>query len=67
LQKDLKDMKIADTAEKANQVADSLARTTRESAANLRSTADNLRNASESLDRLMERLEAKPSDLLFGR
>ncbi len=67
LQKELKDMKIADTAEKANQVADSLARTTRESAANLRSTADNLRNASESLDRLMERLEANPSDLLFGR
>jgi phospholipid/cholesterol/gamma-HCH transport system substrate-binding protein len=66
-QEEIKAMRLADTATKANQVVDSLARSTGRSAADIQTATNNLRQASENLERLLERLEANPSDLIFGK
>jgi phospholipid/cholesterol/gamma-HCH transport system substrate-binding protein len=67
LSRDVKDMRLKDTAAKANQVMDAMDRTARTSAVDIQTATENLRRASESLDRLLERIEANPSDLLFSR
>ncbi|MGA3207317.1 MAG: MlaD family protein [Syntrophales bacterium] len=67
LNSDVKDMRLKDTAVKANQVMDALDRTARTSAVDIQTATENLRRASESLERLLERIEANPSDLLFSR
>jgi len=67
LNSEVKDMRLKDTAAKANQVMDALGRTARTSAVDIQTATENLRRASESLERLLERIEANPSDLFFGR
>ena len=67
LNNEVKDMRLKDTAAKANQVMDALDRTARTSAVDIQTATENLRRASESLERLLERIEANPSDLLFSR
>jgi phospholipid/cholesterol/gamma-HCH transport system substrate-binding protein len=63
---ELKALRLAETAEKANRVADNLSRTSRTTARDVQIMSDNLRRASETLERLVERLEGNPSDLLFS-
>ncbi|HET6460695.1 MAG TPA: MlaD family protein [Syntrophales bacterium] len=67
LDTELKGMRLRDTAAKANQLMDELDRTARTSAVDIQTATENLRRASEGLERLLERIEANPSDLLFGR
>ncbi|MGC9977335.1 MAG: MlaD family protein [Syntrophales bacterium] len=67
LDSELKGMRLRDTAAKANQLMDELDRTARTSAVDIQTATENLRRASEGLERLLERIEANPSDLLFGR
>lgn len=67
LNSDVKDMRLKDTAVKANQLMDALGRTSRTSAVDIQTATENLRRASESLDRLLERIEANPSDLFFSK
>lgn len=67
LSNELSDLKLADKADKANQVMDSLNQATRMSTIDIQMATENLRSISESLERLMERLENNPSDLLFSR
>ena len=64
---EVKAMKLTDTADKANQVAETLDRSIRASAVDIQTSTENLRRASESLDRLLERLEDNPSDLIFSK
>ena len=63
---ELKALKLAETAEKTNRMVDSLSRTSRTTARDIQAMSDNLRRASETLERLLERVEASPSDLLFS-
>jgi phospholipid/cholesterol/gamma-HCH transport system substrate-binding protein len=63
---ELKALRLAETAEKANRVVDNLSRTSRTTARDVQIMSDNLRRASETLERLVERLEGNPSDLLFS-
>ena len=67
LNSEVKGMRLKDTAVKANQLMDALDRTARTSAVDIQTATENLRRASESLERLLERIEANPSDLFFGR
>jgi phospholipid/cholesterol/gamma-HCH transport system substrate-binding protein len=67
LNSEVKGMRLKDTAAKANQVMDDLDRTARTSAVDIQTATENLRRASESLERLLERIEANPSDLFFGK
>jgi phospholipid/cholesterol/gamma-HCH transport system substrate-binding protein len=67
LNNEVKDMRLKDTAAKANQVIDALGRTARTSAVDIQTSTESLRRASESLERLLERIEANPSDLFFSR
>jgi phospholipid/cholesterol/gamma-HCH transport system substrate-binding protein len=67
LNNEVKDMRLKDTAAKANQVMDALGRTARTSAVDIQTSTESLRRASESLERLLERIEANPSDLLFSK
>ena len=63
---ELKALKLAETAEKTNRIVDNLSRTSRMTARDVQIMSDNLRRTSETLERLVERLEANPSDLLFS-
>jgi phospholipid/cholesterol/gamma-HCH transport system substrate-binding protein len=63
---EIKALKLAETAEKANRVVDNLSRTSRTTARDVQIMSDNLRRASETLERLVDRLESNPSDLLFS-
>ncbi|MEN6320013.1 MAG: MlaD family protein [Syntrophaceae bacterium] len=67
VKKELRDMKLADTADKTSQVMTALTRNARASAVDMQTATENVRRASESLERLLERLEANPSDLIFSR
>ena len=66
-QEKIEALKLTDIVVKTNQVMDSLARSTWESAGNIQEATEKLRSASENLALLIERLEANPSDLLFSR
>jgi len=63
---ELSALKLVDTAEKTNRVVDNLSRTSRTTARDLQTMSDNLKRTSETLERLVDRLEANPSDLLFS-
>ena len=67
LNNDLKSMNLVNTADKANQTVDILDRTARTSAIDIQISTENIRRASDNLDRLLERLDADPSELIFGR
>ncbi len=67
LNSEVKGMRLKDTAVKANQLMDQLDRTSRTSSSDMETATENLRQASESLERLLQRIEANPSDLFFGR
>ena len=67
LNSDVKDMRLKDTAAKANQLMDALGRTARTSAVDIQTSTENLRRASEGIGRLLERIEANPSDLFFSK
>ncbi|HET6490808.1 MAG TPA: MlaD family protein [Syntrophales bacterium] len=63
---EIRALKLAETAEKTNRVVDNLSRTSRTTARDIQVMSDNLKRTSESLERLVERLEANPSDLIFS-
>ena len=63
---EIKALRLAETAEKANRAVDHLSRASRTTARDVQVMSDNLRRASETLERLLERLESNPSDLLFS-
>ncbi len=63
---EIKALRLAETAEKANRAVDHLSRTSRTTARDVQVMSDNLRRASETLERLLERLESNPSDLIFS-
>ena len=63
---ELKTLRLAETAEKANRVVDTLSRTSRTTARDLQIMSDNMKRSTETLERLVERLESNPSDLLFS-
>ena len=67
VKKDLQTMNLSNTADKANQAVDVLDRTVRTSAVDIQSSTEHIRRASDNLDRLLERLDANPSELIFGR
>ena len=60
-------MKLADTAVKANRLAEGLERKTRSISLELEATSDNLRHATDTLDQLMDRVRTTPSELLFSK
>ena len=64
---DLQSLNLSNTADKANQVVDVLDRTVRTSAVDIQTSTENIRRASDNLDQLLERLDADPSELIFGR
>jgi len=64
---ELKALRLAETAEKANRVVDTLSRTSRTTARDLQIMSDNMKRSTETLERLVERLESNPSDLLFSK
>jgi phospholipid/cholesterol/gamma-HCH transport system substrate-binding protein len=63
---EIKDLKLAETAEKTIRVVDNLSRTSRTTARDIQIMSDNLKRTSETLERLVDRLESNPSDLLFS-
>lgn len=67
IQGEMQSLKRAGVASKATQVLDNMNRITHTSAVEIQATSENLRRASESLERLLERLEANPSDLIFSK
>ena len=58
-------LKLAKTMETANEFIEGLGKRTHVIALEIRATSENLRQASETLERLMERLNASPSDLIY--
>ena len=64
---ELKALRLAETAEKTNRIVDTLSRTSRTTARDLQIMSDNMKRSAETLERLVERLEANPSDLLFSK
>jgi phospholipid/cholesterol/gamma-HCH transport system substrate-binding protein len=60
-------MKLAETAGKANRLVEGLERKTSAIAQELEATGENLRQASETLDELMDRVRTTPSDILFSK
>jgi len=60
-------MQLAETAVAAGNMVDSLDKTLRSSASDVNAASENLRRASETLARLMEKLYANPSDLIFSK
>lgn len=66
IQEELRSMKLAETATKANQMVDSIDRRSNAITTELRNTSENLQNASEILQKLLDRLNRSPSDLIFS-
>jgi phospholipid/cholesterol/gamma-HCH transport system substrate-binding protein len=64
---EIKNLKAAETADKAGRLIEGLDRRTRGMKADVERTADDIRQAVESLKLLLDRLHANPSDLLFSR
>jgi len=63
---ELAEMKLAQTAGKADRLVENLDRRTRAMSLEIRATSESLRRASENLERLLDRLSNNPSDLLFS-
>lgn len=66
VRKEVESLKLADTAEKANQLVEGIDRRSRAITTELRDTSENLQQASETLQTLLDRLNATPSDLIFS-
>lgn len=66
IREELRSMKLADTATKANQMVDSIDRRSNAITTELRNTSENLQNSSEALQKLIDRLNKSPSDLIFS-
>jgi phospholipid/cholesterol/gamma-HCH transport system substrate-binding protein len=67
IKEDLDQMKLADSAARANRMVAGLDRDVREITRDLKATGDNLQRVSENLDILAEKLRDDPSELLFSR
>jgi len=63
---ELKAFKLAETGRRTERMVESLDRRSREITMDLKLAGENIRQASENLEALIQRLEANPSDLLFG-
>jgi phospholipid/cholesterol/gamma-HCH transport system substrate-binding protein len=63
---ELGEMKLAQTAGKADRLVENLDRRTRAMSLEIRATSESLRRTSESLERLVDRLGNNPSDLFFS-
>jgi hypothetical protein len=63
---ELGEMKLAQTAGKADRLVENLDRRTRAMSLEIRTTNESLRRASENLERLLDRLSNNPSDILFS-
>lgn len=63
---ELAEMKLAQTAGKADRLVENLDRRTRAMSLEIRATNESLRRASENLERLLDRLSNNPSDLFFS-
>jgi phospholipid/cholesterol/gamma-HCH transport system substrate-binding protein len=66
VRKEVESLKLADTAEKANQLVEGIDRRSRAITTELRVTSENLQQASETLQMLLDRLNTTPSDLIFS-
>jgi phospholipid/cholesterol/gamma-HCH transport system substrate-binding protein len=66
VRKEVESLKLADTADKANQLVDGIDRRSRAITTELRVTSENLQQASETLQTLLDRLNTTPSDLIFS-
>lgn len=64
--REIDDLRIAETAGKANQLLDSMTRRTHAITTEIQVTSENLRRASETLEGLLDRLRADPSDIIFS-
>lgn len=67
LHKEIKEMKLAETGQRASRLADDLSRSTAVVTRDLESILDGLRQTSEGLDLLVERVKNSPSDLIFSK
>jgi len=66
VRKEVESLKLADTADKANQLVVGIDRRSRAITSELRDTSENLQKASETLQTLLDRLNTTPSDLIFS-
>jgi phospholipid/cholesterol/gamma-HCH transport system substrate-binding protein len=66
VRKEVGSLKLADTAEKTNQLVEGIDRRSRAITTDLRVTTENLQQSSETLENLLDRLNATPSDLIFS-
>jgi phospholipid/cholesterol/gamma-HCH transport system substrate-binding protein len=66
VRKEVESLKLADTAEKTNQLVEGIDRRSRAITTDLRITTENLQQSSETLQNLLDRLNATPSDLIFS-
>ncbi len=66
VRKEVESLKLADTADKANQLVEGIDRRSRAITTELRDTSENLQQASETLQILLDRLNTTPSDLIFS-
>jgi phospholipid/cholesterol/gamma-HCH transport system substrate-binding protein len=64
---EIKNLKAAETADKAGRLIEGVDRRTRGMKADVERTTDEIRQAVESLKLLLDRLHANPSDLIFSR
>lgn len=67
LKKEVEDMRLAETAQKAGRMTDEIARSSTLVGRDLEASIQELRQAVESFDQLVERLKSSPSELLFSR
>ncbi|MRR05817.1 MAG: MCE family protein [Deltaproteobacteria bacterium] len=66
VRKEVESLKLADTAEKTNQLVEGIDRRSRAISTDLRATTENLQQSSETLQNLLDRLNTTPSDLIFS-
>lgn len=67
MQKEMEAMKLAETTARARRSAEELDQMTRRFGIEMRDTSADLRRVLETMDRLLERLNASPSDIIFSR
>ncbi len=67
VQNELQNMKLTETAGKANRLVGDLDKRTRAIADQMQTTSQNLQQASETLDRLLKRLYSSPSDIIWSK
>lgn len=67
MKEELEEMQLAETTGRARRLAEELDQRTRHIGIEMRDTTADLRRVLETLDRLLERLNASPSDIIFSR